>query len=134
MIVLDEEIHGPSVAGPIARWYAGRVVSLTTLRPRTVIKDDAIPVLLRAAQHPTFVTINVTDFWRVMSAEPDFCVVCIDLPARHMPAIPDWLHRLFRIAPFRAKASRMGKIVRLRPNRIEYYEADRCVRVFAWPD
>ena len=133
MIVLDEEIHGPSIAGPIAAWYVGRVVSITTLRPKTIIKDDAISVLLRAAPRPTFVTINVTDFWRVIPAEPHFCVICIELPAKHVLAIPDWLRRFFHLPQFKTKAARMGKVVRLRPNRMEYYEMDRRIRELFWP-
>ncbi|HKZ82116.1 MAG TPA: hypothetical protein VJ793_00485 [Anaerolineae bacterium] len=134
MIVLDEEIHGPSIARPIAAWYVGRVVSVTALRPKTLVKDDAISTLLRAASHPTFITINGADFWRRISADLRYCVVCVELPATQMLALPDLLRRFLRLPEFKTKAARMGKVVRLRPNRIEYYEADRHIHTLAWPD
>lgn len=132
MIVLDEQIQGPSIARPIAAWYTGQVIPLTALRPHTVIKDDAIETLLRSASQPTFVTINVSDFWRVVSANSRFAIVCIELPVFRVLEIPEWLRRLFRLPEFKSKSARMGKVIRLLPNRIEYYESDRHVRVIQW--
>jgi len=63
MIVLDENLHDRRIIQAIAIWYSGQVVSVTTLRPRSIIKDDAIPILLRRTTLPTFITINVADFW-----------------------------------------------------------------------
>ena len=45
MIVLDENITRQSVLAGL-QWYEGKVVSIKTLRPNTVIKDEAIPSLL----------------------------------------------------------------------------------------
>jgi hypothetical protein len=45
MIVVDENLHGRLFMRAIAAWYQGQVVSITALRPGTVIKDDAIPAL-----------------------------------------------------------------------------------------
>jgi len=64
MIVLDEQLLGRDLDSEIARWYPGNVRFIIDLRPGTVIKDDAIPALLREQSLPTFVTINVRDFWR----------------------------------------------------------------------
>jgi hypothetical protein len=66
MIVLDEQLLGRDIELYIAAWYAGAVLLVTDLRPNTVIKDDAIPALLR---HPQLRTkaqrmgkvIHVTD-------------------------------------------------------------------------
>lgn len=58
MIVVDENLHDRRIMEAISAWYPGQVVSVTTLRPRTVIKDEAIPALLLKATQPTFVTIN----------------------------------------------------------------------------
>lgn len=49
MIVLDEQLLGYGLQSAIARWYRGRVIAITELRPGSVIRDEAIPVLLRAA-------------------------------------------------------------------------------------
>jgi hypothetical protein len=134
MIVLDEQIGGPSIAEPIAAWYAGRVIPISALRPRTAINDDSIAMLLRGVPFPTFVTINIADFWRVIPADSRYAVVCMDLTAQQVLEIPDRLRRLLRIPTFKTKASRMGKVIRLRPTRIEYYEADGRVHVLAWQE
>src|SRR5262249_52352740 len=58
MIVLDEQLLGRGIERNIARWYRGSVQFIIDLRPDTVIKDDAIPTLLRQQPQPIFVTIN----------------------------------------------------------------------------
>lgn len=58
MIVLDEELQGLGLEQAIAHWYRGAVLVVKQLRPGTVIKDEAIPTLLRRANQPTFVTIK----------------------------------------------------------------------------
>jgi len=134
MIVLDEEIYDPDLAAQVAAWYAGQVISIKALRPQTTIKDDAIPALLRSMPRPTFVTINVSDFWRRMPADPRYAVVCVDLPAWRVLEIPEWLRRLLRMSAFKSKSARMGKIIRMRPAQIEYYELSRRVQVLAWSE
>jgi len=62
VIVLDEQLKNSGVEEQLAGWYRGRIVNITMLRPGTVIKDDAIPLLLRQVRAPVFVTINTTDF------------------------------------------------------------------------
>ena len=47
MIVLDEQLLGRGLERDIAQWYHGTVQFITDLRPHTIIKDEAIPVLLR---------------------------------------------------------------------------------------
>jgi len=69
MIVLDEQLQGLELEDAISRWYHGAVLSVKQLRPGTVIKDEAIPLLLRRLKQPTFVTINDTDFWRRVPAD-----------------------------------------------------------------
>jgi len=64
MIVLDEQLLGRNIEQELAKWYRGRVVFVTELRPDSIIKDEAIPELLRRQNRPTFVTINERDFWR----------------------------------------------------------------------
>lgn len=83
---------------------------------------------------PTFVTINVTDFWKKVQPHSDYCVVAIAIPRERIHEIPSILRRLFRLPDFKTKASRMGKIIRLTQNRIEYYERDRRIQTLAWRD
>ncbi|HJW84060.1 MAG TPA: hypothetical protein VJ754_07130, partial [Anaerolineae bacterium] len=63
MIVVDENLHDRRLIDAMSAWYSGRVISITVLRPGSVIKDEAIPALLRQASQATFVSINVADFW-----------------------------------------------------------------------
>ena len=128
MIVLDENIHDQRIIAAISAWYPGQVVSVTTLRPNSIIKDDALPALLRKVNQPTFVTINSDDFWRRAEPHADYCIVNVALPKERIREISTLLQRLFRLPEFKTKFARMGKIVRLNPNRIEYYESERRVR------
>jgi hypothetical protein len=133
MIVLDEGIYDPDLAEDIAAWYKGRVTSIKQLRPRTIIKDDAMVMLVRAMPQPTFVTTNVIDFWRVIPASAYYAIVNIDLSNEQLRQLPTWLRACLRMPIFKSKASRMGKVIRLRPTRIEYYEADWHIKTLAWP-
>ncbi len=134
MIVLDEGIHGHFIIKPIASWYSGRVISVTALRPKTVIKDDAIPSLLRSAPRPTFITINTTDFWRIASADSRYCILCFDLDAKQIKTLPDSLRRLLQLTEFKTRESRLGKVARVRSNRIDYYELDKRVHTLTRSD
>ncbi len=124
MIVLDEQLLGRNIEAEIARWYPGAVQFIIDLRPDTVIKDDAIPALLRQQKQPTFVTINEKDFWRKVDINSHFCVVCFTLPDSRVNEIPQLLRALFRYPPFKTKASRMGKVIRVTDNETSYYTLD----------
>jgi hypothetical protein len=133
MIVLDEQLLGYGLQEQIARWYRGAVIDITQLRPGSVIKDDAIPALLRSARGPTFVTINVDDFWRRLSPDNRFSVVCVALPDSHADEIPELLRRLFATQPFRTRKRRLGKIARIGRREVRYYAVgSRAVRVLSW--
>jgi hypothetical protein len=89
MLVLDEQLLGRHLEAALGRWYRGPVRFITDLRPGTVIKDDAMPVLLRQQQYATFLTINEADFWRKVGIDAYCCVICFALPdarAREIPA------------------------------------------------
>ena len=133
MIVVDENIHDQRIIAAISAWYPGRVISITRLRLRSLIKDDAIPALLRKVPKPTFVTINVADFWKKIPPDSSYCFVNVALPKERTREIPDLIRRFLRLPEFRSKASRMGKVVRLTPSRIEYYESDWRIRSLSWP-
>lgn len=77
--MLDEQLLGRGLELEIARWYRGPVRFLIDLRPQTLIKDDAVPKLLRQQSRPTFVTINERDFWHEVPAVDRYWVVCFAL-------------------------------------------------------
>jgi hypothetical protein len=134
MIVLDEQLLSYGIQVSIARWYRGVVTDITQLRPHTVILDEAIPMLLRAVSRPTFVTINVADFWRRLAPNPQFCIVCCAVSHTRAQEVPDLLRRVLALEPFRTRSRRLGKIVRVSPQHVQYYTTDiRAIHLIAWP-
>ena len=120
MIVLDEQLLGRGIETEISKWYRGSVRFVIDLRPSSVIKDDAIPLLLRHARQPTFVTINVRDFWLKVAPDLRYCVVCFAWPDSRVAEIPDVLRSLLRRPQLATKAKRMGKVVRVAEGQIAY--------------
>ena len=134
MIILDEELQGLGLEVAISHWYRGAVLIIKQLRPGTVIKDQAIPALLRRAKQPTFVTINHRDFWRRLAAEPSFCLMCFKLTADQAGEIPELLRRLLRLPEFRTKRARMGKVTLVSRRVIQYYSTDdKLIHILGWP-
>ncbi len=133
MIVLDENLLGLRLNNPIAVWYPGRVCYVTDLRPRTVIKDEAIPQLLQHLKGATFVTTNVADFWQHTLANARYAIICLSLPNERLREVPELLRRLLRLPKFTTKTARMGKVVRVGRQQIRYYAAgDNHVHILAW--
>jgi len=130
MIVLDENIHSRQILTSIAEWYRGQVVSVTELRPGSVIRDDAIPALLQSLKQPTFVTTNVDDFWQVVQPHPAYCVVCLSLSGERNSEVPAVMRRLFALPELRTKTLRMGRVVRSSPVGVLYYDRSREIRRF----
>ena len=106
---------------------------MTALRPGSVIKDEAVTVLLCTVRQPTFVTINVADFWRRIPAHARYCTVAVDVPAERTWAVPGLLRRFLRLPEFATKSSRLGRIVRITPHRVEFYGQDGRIRSSHWP-
>jgi hypothetical protein len=121
VIVLDEQLLGRNLDKEIAKWYRGKVLFINDLRPNTVIKDEAIPYLLRQDRQATFITINVSDFWEKAKADKSFCIVCFALSDARVNELPSLMRRLFRQPAFRTKRSRVGKIVRATQTTATYY-------------
>jgi hypothetical protein len=124
MIVLDEQLLGRGIEDEIARWYRGPVLFIIDLRPNTIVKDDAIAGLLGRQNRPTFVTINESDFWRKIDISERYGVVCFALSDPRAGEIPASLRALLRHPEFRTKAGRMGKVVRVTRDEIQYYRFD----------
>lgn len=132
MIVLDEQLNRAALIEQIAAWYPGRVAVLTELRAESKIPDEAAPALLRTVKQPTFVTINVKHFWRVVRADARYAIVTIDLPISEVDEISTYLRRLMKTKPFDTKPGRMGIVILVRPTRIEFYRVDRKIETMNW--
>lgn len=121
MIVLDENLLVLGFRNPIASWYPGRVCYITDVDPVAVIKDEAIPTYLRRLRGATFVTTNVSDFWRRVRVDARYCVVCLALPNERVREVPNLLRSLFRLPQLKTKAGRMGKVVRASRRQVQFY-------------
>lgn len=118
---------------PITRWYRGTVADMTQLRPHTVIRDEAMPMLLRTARRPTFVTINVGDFWRQMVPDRRFCVACCALSHTHALEVSVLLRRFFALDRSRTQQQRLGTIARLSVHQVQYSTSPaREIERLAW--
>lgn len=134
MIVLDEHLKRQSLRADIMAWYPGQVVSVSGLRLESIIKDEAIPTLLLRMVRPTFVTINIADFWKKALPHNGYCIINVAVPKERIREIPGILRRLFRMPDFKTKALRMGKVIHVTQNHVEYYERDRRIHSLPWPD
>ena len=135
MIIVDENLNDQRLMGAIAVWFPGQVVSITSLRLRSKVLDEVIPTLLHNAVQPTFVTINVSDFLKKMQPHAGHCIVAVASSEKHAhKVVPTLLRRLLSLSDFKTKALRMGKIIHIIQNHIEYYERDRRIHSLQWPD
>jgi hypothetical protein len=134
VIVLDEHLHEVGVEEAIRRWYHGRVCTITSLRPNTVVKDESVPGLLRTVSQPTFVTLNWRHFWQQTPARGGLCLICFTLPTARAAEVSPLLRRLLRLQEFKTKAARMGKIARISAEQVAYYRVhDQQLRTLPLP-
>jgi hypothetical protein len=134
MIVLDENIFGRIVVTGLNAWYKGKVISINSLRLDTVVKDDAVPAILRTIKHPTFLTTNVSDYWRKMPAHEAYCIICFELTTEQNIEIPRLLRAVLGFKEFKTRAGRMGKILHVRHNHIDYYQiGSNQIFTLNWP-
>ncbi|MFN8492035.1 MAG: hypothetical protein U0350_30820 [Caldilineaceae bacterium] len=130
--MLDEQLKDHHLIAAIAAWYPGTVTHIQTLRPITVIKDDNISTLLLTVHYPTFITINVDDFWRKITPHVGYCVLAIDLAQGDFEDLPTQLRCLFGLPLLKTCTARMGKVIRVQANQIRYYERDRQIQEIGW--
>ncbi len=133
MIVLDEQLLDPQLQSAIAAWYPGQVINIVDLAPGRSIQDEAIPSILRGEQYPTFVTVNVVDFWERVPADRAYCMVCFALPQDRRQRVPPLLREILALDEFRTKATRMGKVVLVTEAHLRYYQfPTNQIRVASW--
>ena len=133
MIVLDENLNERQLQEMISAWYPGKVLNVKHLRQGTIIKDDAIPSLLRRLSYPNFVTINVNDFWSKKIVHPAYCVICIELPQTQSLRVDPLLRALFKLPDFHNKTDRLGKVIWLNPQKIKYHMPTDLIEL-PWPE
>lgn len=130
-IILDDQLVDIALRGRLAPWT--RAQRLRDLRPGEVIKDERVPTILRELRQPTFVTIDM-GFWNARLRDARYCIFCFPLRSDEQRDIPDLLRRLLRMAEFATKAARMGKVARVSPMQVDYWQlGDEQPHRLSWP-
>ena len=114
MIVVDEQLNDYRIFDDLEKWYKGKVIHVKELRPKTLVDDDNIASLLLTVNEETFITINYTDFWKVIPAHKRYCVICFNLKGELTLEIPNRLREIFKNPELKTKRARMGKVVSAR--------------------
>lgn len=128
--VFDAQVDAERVLSVIRKWT--KVSLLSDLRPGEQILDDRIPEILAALDRPTFITID-QGFWGPRWRHPRYAILFFELQDRDQKLIPGLLRALLRRSEFRARNDRMGKIVRVTPTKIEYWEwQSRVLHRLTW--
>jgi hypothetical protein len=123
VIVLDEQLDDERIIRGVERVYQGAVRVITDLAPaHTLVKDELIPRLLRQHRGATFVTINWTDFWRVVETDPRCSYLCLTLSSSRVLEVPAVLNRTIKSPGFRQKRQRCGKVILVRASDILWYD------------
>jgi hypothetical protein len=115
----------------LTQWITAQ--RLRDLRPDQVIKDERVPVILRELRQPTFVTIDM-DFWNARLRDAHYCILCFALRNDEQREIPGLLRHLLRLSEFATKAARMGKVARVSPMQVDYWQlGDEQSHRLSWP-
>jgi hypothetical protein len=118
-LVLDEHLSREEVLEPLRPWRS--IQKIEDLAPHETLKDDRILQILRRQQQPTFITLDGGFFLR-RHCDPRYCLLYFVIPRQQQSHLPDLLRRLFRLPAFKTKAARMGKVVRISSERIEFWQ------------
>ncbi|NUO81126.1 hypothetical protein HUU05_13695 [candidate division KSB1 bacterium] len=117
--IIDEQLPFDRVVFPIRKWAS--VKRIDELRPDEVIKDDRIGSLLQRIKHTAFVTID-SGFWNSRYCHPQYCILYFALRDDQHAEIPTLLRKCCQVDLLKTKRARMGKIVKIGRNKIEYLE------------
>jgi hypothetical protein len=129
-VIVDEQLGLARVVQPVQQWTTAQWIP--HLRCGEHIDDDRIPTLLRELKQPTFVTID-EHFWNRGLRDARYCIVYFALRDDQQDQIPDLLRRLFRLPQFNTRAKRMGKVIRVSPAGVQFYQlGDETPYVVPW--
>ena len=88
---------------------------------RAGIHDDNLLPLLHRLKRPTFFTQD-KDFFKRELCHRAYCLVWLDVKYIE---VAFYLRRFLRHAAFRTQGERVGKVVRVHPDGVSYFEAGR---------
>lgn len=119
LIVLDEHLAIDEVMAPLARHYS--VTTIRKLRRTERILDDRIPAILLTLDRPTFLTIDQIFCDRRWCHE-GYCILYFDLRSQEQDHVAPMTRALFKLREFATRSARMGKVVRITPRMIAYWQ------------
>ncbi len=119
MFILDEHLAYKRILAPLQKRL--KFQRLIEVRPGEQILDDRIPEILLTLNRPTFLTID-QGFWSANWCHPNYAILFFALSRQDEDQLPGLLLDLLRLPPFRNRAERMGKVVRVGQTSIQYWE------------
>lgn len=117
--ILDEQLDVQVVVPRLRRWTS--VTLLRDLRPSEVILDDRIPAILLELDRPTLVTID-QDLWDRRLCHPHYGILVFALRDDEQELLTRLLRDLLKLKEFRTRSARMGKVVRIAKQHIDFFE------------
>lgn len=118
-IILDEQLAASEIVVPLRKSH--KIHRLQDLRAHQRILDDRIPEILSTLKQPTFVTID-RHFWHPRWCSPRYCLLYFALELEQQMQLPGMLRALLRRPEFCTRAGRMGKVVRVGKEFIDFWE------------
>ena len=118
-LVLDEHLGRTEVLAPLQKWITA--TKIEDLAGDEILKDDRILQLLCQRKHPTFVTLD-DDFFHRRLCDRRYCLIYCVVPRQQQHRIPVMLRRVFRLPEFSTKAARMGKVIRVHEQDIDFWQ------------
>lgn len=130
-IVLDEHLGDSEVLESLRRWISA--VKIIDLAPDETLKDDRLLQFLRRQKQPTFVTLDAGFFHKNL-CDRRYCLIYFVIFHQQQNRIPGLLRQLFRLPEFKTKAVRMGSVVRVSGDQVEFWRlGERTRHVFRFP-
>lgn len=117
--ILDEQLAVSEVISPLQKRL--KIQRLVELRPGERILDDRIPEILLTLTKPTLITLD-SDFWRMDLCHADYSIFYFALREDDQDQVPKLLLKSLKLDPFKTRAKRMGKVVRIAKARIQYWK------------
>jgi hypothetical protein len=119
MNVLDENIIAPE-RERLRTWHIhfrriGDDVGWLGMKDR----NEIIP-LLHTLRRPTFFTRD-HGFYHTALLHPGYCLVYLDVEADN---VAEYIRRFLRHMAFRTQAQRMGRVARIRPSGVSYWQVN----------
>lgn len=117
MLIIDENISEVEV-WRLREWRI-HVRLVSEVAVKGIADENIIPVLHRL-KRPTFFTKD-RGFWDRKFVHPGYCIVLLDIP-EHEGQLAEYTRRFLRYPVFASNARRMGRIIRVHVQAIEFWE------------